>query len=277
MRSKLPSCSKPFRLMMFLTSPMLSGSEDLVKKQWKKYTCFVEPGPLAQVRLINPRRWNSFEMPAALQHWIIEQLKKFRIHHFSYIVPISNIETVLLHGILPKNRTEKLGLKSESFALESCQQERDRKDIFLSDKNKHNVHDCVPLYITPLTPTLYKLKEKQKHLAIILVNSFILAKHGIFYAFSDGNMASHVTTYKYDLSKLDQLDWAVLRARYWADRPDGSRKRCAEFLISPGVPTSEFYKILTNNTGSCAIVDQAVKCAGLKIPSEIDHSYFFPG
>lgn len=69
------------------------------------------------------------------------------------------MNSVLKEGILPKNEILKRKLSFASFADETVQRYRNKRVITLSNMEKHNLHDLVPLYLTPKTPTLYVRKD----------------------------------------------------------------------------------------------------------------------
>lgn len=54
------------------------------------------------------------------------------------------------------------------------------------------------------------------------------------FVFSDGHGLAIFTNWYDDLTQLDKVDWDLVIARYWADRPDDNdrqRRKQAEFLI----------------------------------------------
>ena len=91
------------------------------------------------------------------------------------------------------------------------------------------MHDYVPLYFNPRNPMLYRRKEIQDDIAILAVNRQALTWRGVW--FTDGNAASNATKFYYDLDDLSRLDWNCIRAEYWNQYDDGTRKRCAEVLV----------------------------------------------
>ncbi len=57
---------------------------------------------------------------------------------------------------------------------------------------------------------------------------------GLGFAFTDGHAIVLLTEFFDDFNDLDQVDWSLMRARYWNDtQEDGDRKRRrqAEFLV----------------------------------------------
>jgi hypothetical protein len=57
---------------------------------------------------------------------------------------------------------------------------------------------------------------------------------GCRFVFSDGHGLATFTDWYDDLARLDQVDWNLVTARYWMDRPDDNdrqRRKQAEFLV----------------------------------------------
>lgn len=69
---------------------------------------------------------------------------------------------------------------------------------------------------------------------------------GCRFVFSDGHGLARFTGWYDDLAKLDQVDWDLVGARYWADQPDDNdrkRRKQAEFLIWQSVDWSLIERI----------------------------------
>jgi len=57
---------------------------------------------------------------------------------------------------------------------------------------------------------------------------------GCRFVFSDGHGLARFTSWYDDLAQLDQVDWDLVAARYWADKPDDNdrqRRKQAEILV----------------------------------------------
>ena len=164
---------------------------------------------------------------------------------------------------------------SESFAEESCQEIRDNKKIYLSDGNLHELHDLIPLYFTPRTPTLFARKAEQNSLIFAEIESFVILDESISYAFSDGNATSHETRFAYDLKKLDQVNWDVIHANYWNNFVDGKRMRNAEFFIYPRIPRNRIDRFIVINNDSKKRAEDLAALWHASINIEVDKGYFF--
>ncbi len=195
----------------------------------------------------------------SLKSWKIEKLTQYNIKYFYYLCPIDNIENVLKYGILSKNLTDELLGETKSFADNNVQEIRDKKNIICSDQNYYNLHDLVPLYFTPKTPTLYKKKDEQNNLMILVIDSEIICDQNIVYAFSDGNAASHNTRFYWSLNNISKLPWNIINAESWCEYEDGKRKRCCEFLIYPNVSVNRIKKIIISNNFSFNKISEILK------------------
>jgi hypothetical protein len=61
-----------------------------------------------------------------------------------------------------------------------------------------------------------------------------VAAEGLGFVFTDGHGIMVFTAFYDDLSRLDEVDWQMVRQRYWADTdedPDRKRRKQAECLI----------------------------------------------
>jgi hypothetical protein len=211
----------------------------------------------------------------SLTDWRRSKLSQHHIVELFYFSMIDNLESLLQYGILPKNEMIKRGLSHASFAEESVQDRRHIREIELSNHTKATIHDLVPLYLVPRTPTLSARRAYQNKIFFIVINSDIVADEKTEFSFSDGNAASQETRFFNSLYKLKHLPWDVLKADYWNDFSDGKRKRNAEFLIFPSVPPKYFIRIIILNSNLQNHCKMLVQKFGSSIDVIVDSSYFF--
>lgn len=206
---------------------------------------------------------------SGLENWRRSRLASAGVDTLFYVSLIDNLTSILASGILPKNRTPS---SHRSFAEESVQERRHQKIVELSDRSRVSVHDCVPLYLTPRTPTLYARRELQSSMFFIDVSSEAVCNQSSQFAFSDGNAGANATQFYRNLNDLDKIPFDVVRANYWTDFSDGSRKRCSEFLVSPSVPPDFFQRIVVAGRGG---LDRCVSAVQGRIPVVVEPAYFF--
>lgn len=104
------------------------------------------------------------------------------------------------------------------------------------------IHDYVPFYFGPLSVMLLKLKtgqvagysEGQEPLVYLTTTVQAVGTAGCRFVFSDGHGLATFSNWYDDPVHLDKVDWGLVTARYWADKPednDRQRRKQAEFLI----------------------------------------------
>jgi hypothetical protein len=109
------------------------------------------------------------------------------------------------------------------------------------------IHDYVPFYFGPRPPMLLALRdgyaagynEGQGPLIYLVLLVQDVAAEGLGFVFTDGHGIMVFTAFYDDLSRLDEVDWQMVTARYWADTdedPDRKRRKQAEFLIDKFCP-----------------------------------------
>ena len=105
-----------------------------------------------------------------------------------------------------------------------------------------SVHDYVPFYFGPLSVMLLKLKsggvsgydEGQQPLVYLTATVQDAIQADCRFVFTDGHGLATFTRWFDAPADLSQVDWNVVKMRYWADRPednDRKRRKQAEFLI----------------------------------------------
>ena len=210
-----------------------------------------------------------------IQKWIKEKLKSNNISSFYYLAHRNNLESILKNGILPKNEVIRKQLNYYTFAMPEVQEKRDARNITFANHNTYNIHDMVPLYLTPKTPTLFVRREIQDDLLFLVVKSSILYDKDIEFVFSDGNAGASNTRFFYSLNRLDWIDWDVIGATHWNDFEDGRRKRCAEVLIVPQISINYIWKIVVNDIELKDFVESTLSRLNIRIEAIIDSNFFF--
>jgi hypothetical protein len=203
------------------------------------------------------------------------KLEEYGIASFWYFARIENLDSILENGILPKNQVEQRRLQSHSFAEESVQKRRHYKQIQLTSGQKFTIHNLVPVYFCPKTPTLSARRNDQYRLIFTRIQSSILLDDGVEFAFTDGNAAHSQTRFFINLNQLSELPWEVIKAHYWNDLPDGKRKRSSEFLIFPRIPTNRFLEFGVSTEAACDRAKEIVARRNLQITVSVKPEWFF--
>jgi hypothetical protein len=211
-----------------------------------------------------------------LSEWRMKMLRKWPIESLYYFTLKENLLAILESGILSKNMVVKNKIRSISFAEDSVQNRRCRKIIEVSNNIKFNLHDLVPLYLTPKTPALSARRELQKDIVFFDISLNAVCEHDVEFAFTDGNAGSAETCFYKSLYKLNKIPWEVIAAKYWTDIPGGKRKRCAEFLIYPTIKIIHFKKIIVfDKSLECFCNNVIIKKSLASIPVEINKNFYF--
>ena len=159
------------------------------------------------------------------------------------------------HGLLSHNAAQQAGLVSADISDPNVQERRADKSVF-----GRPLHDYVPLYFNPKNPMLYVRREIQDDLVILFFDRELLVQDGV--VFTDGNAASGPTNFFNDVSRLVDLDWDCIRAEYWNDFGDGTRKRCAEILVPDTISFHEVQRIRVRTRATCERFDALMRAAG---------------
>lgn len=207
---------------------------------------------------------------------IINKLQEYKIDYFYYFSYLENLESILQYGILSKNEVKNRHIKYKSFAMEDVQEKRDHISICLSSKISVNLHELIPLYLTPKTPTLYKVRNLRNEIFFAIIKSEIIIDDESEFGFTDGNATSPKTIFFNDLNDLSKISWNIIHANYWNEFGEiGRLKRCAEFLIYPNISIKHIEKIIVINQAVKKYVEDMVNNLNIKIKVECQASYFF--
>lgn len=211
----------------------------------------------------------------SLSEWRKQKLSSHPLQSLYYFSKINNLSSILKNGILSKNTVTNSVYSSESFAEESVQEKRHRKIIELSNNSEIPLHDLVPLYMTPKTPTLSARRNIQSEIFFVEVSLSVIWDGSKEFAFTDGNAGAHETKFFHSLYKLAEIPWNVIAAPYWNEHEDGRRKRCSEFLIYPSIEPSYFKRLVVVNDIARNNCESIAKRAGLKIAIDTVPQFFF--
>lgn len=136
------------------------------------------------------------------------------------------------------------------------------------------IHDYVPFYFGPLSVMLLNLhtgrvagyEEGQSPIVYLVSSIERVRAAGRPWVFSDGHGLAALTHWYDDPSRLGEVDWDLVGARYWSDQPDDNdrkRRKQAEFLVWRHLPWSAIAGIAVLN----ASVKAKVEAAMARIPS----------
>lgn len=158
-----------------------------------------------------------------------------------HITRLDNLPSIVASGGLASlSRLRLNGLTHHSIAYETVQDQRAIKLVECGPGGC--LHDYVPFYFAPRSPMLYAISrgavpscpEGQRDIVYLVASAEAVAGSGLPFVFSDGHGIMAWTRFFSDLANLGQIDWNLMRSRYWRDTDqdgDRSRRRQAEFLV----------------------------------------------
>lgn len=165
-------------------------------------------------------------------------IEVFRFFH--YLVHVQNIESILSRGILSHTEVKHRAIDAADISDSDVQRWRKRTEPVYG----RSIHDYVPLYLNPRNPMLYRRRELQRDLLILVVSRSVLRDSE--HLFSDGNSASRATRFSGCASVLNGSA-EVLTAPGWAQFEDGKRRRCAEVLVHRRVDPRHILRVVCSN------------------------------
>lgn len=185
-----------------------------------------------------------------------------------YITPISNLLSIIEHGLLSNRQVRSLA--STSIAMPEVQDIRERKVV----PGGLPLHNYVNLYVCARNPMLYKRLSGRLALCVLALDPSVVDLPGV--VVTDQNAASKYVRFGAGASGLKLVDRGRTFARDWTD-PDeveAWRKKsakCAEVLIPHRVPSNFIQGAYVCN----AAVGSRVMALGIEIAVSENSEMFF--
>lgn len=184
--------------------------------------------------------------------------------HIFHITHIKNLITIINSGGLNAWSTMNLNnMHYTNIAHQTIQDQRATTHVVIPPYG--TLHDYVPFYFAPLSPMLYSIyrgnvsgySDGQSYIIYLVSSAQIVASHGLPYIFTDGHGIMFYTNFYNNLNDLDNVDWEIMRAKYWADTEDDldrKRRRQAEFLVHRFFPWQLINQIVVINNKMASMV-----------------------
>jgi ssDNA thymidine ADP-ribosyltransferase, DarT len=148
------------------------------------------------------------------------------------------------------------------------------------------LHDYVPFYFAPRSPMLYTIMkgnvagytDGQEPIIYLVSTVEEISKSSIPFCFTDGHGIMAFTRYFKDVKDLTQIDWEIMRAKYWRDTledNDRRRRRQAEFLVYQFVPISCIKWICVINGSIKAQVEGILNEFNFQIPVFVKSTWYY--
>ncbi|MBI2790889.1 MAG: DUF4433 domain-containing protein [Gammaproteobacteria bacterium] len=180
-----------------------------------------------------------------------------------HITHVTNLEKIIKsNALICRNEAPNF---TDSSHLD-VQKKRMEIDKIPSGFSK-SLHDYVPFYFAPLSPMLCAIhngrvpNKIQEDMIYFVSRVSRVVQNRIPYIFSDGHpITIGLSDFYQDLKDLSELDWELMKAKYWADtEEDGDRKRRrqAEFLLVNSCPLSIISSICVKDQTKLEYVKEA--------------------
>ena len=162
-------------------------------------------------------------------------MKRSELSELHYITAISNVPSIMKHGILCYRNAKKIG--HATVAMVEVQNRRARKRV----PGAQLLHNYANLYLCARNPMLYKLKDLHTDLRVLRVDTDVLDLPEV--VITDGNAASDYTRFWPSPVGLSKIDKDLVFAEFWTDQNQivewqKKRAKCAEVLVPDLVESS---------------------------------------
>jgi hypothetical protein len=191
-----------------------------------------------------------------------------RVTEFQCIMPISNVPSILAHGILSYERAARL--PHHSVAMQGIQDRRDQKQV----PGGQRLHQYANLYFHARNPMLYKRKDEAAELCVLRVSTEVLTVEGTVLA--DCNASSDWVRFLHP-SQWRLLDFDDIYANDWRHPDDPAAyyrhrsRKCAEVLVPHCVEPGRLLGAYVVNQASA----QRLAGIGFALPITINPVLFF--
>lgn len=192
-----------------------------------------------------------------------------RVTEFQCIMPMANIPSVLVHGILSFEAVARIA--HHSVALEEAQEKRDAKHV----PGGLKLHQYANLYFHARNPMMSKRRGEAANLCVLRISTAVASLDGVVLA--DRNAAGGDQWVRFLHPRQWQLlDFDRIYARDWRDSDrfayyDKKRKKCAEILVP--------HRVDPQHLIGGYVVDQTaasrLSALGFGLPISIDPDLFF--
>lgn len=162
------------------------------------------------------------------------------------IMPLENIPSVLVYGILSHDLAARLS--HQSVALEDVQKKRDAK---VTNSGK-GIHYYANLYFDAHNPMLSRLRNKNDELCILAISPEVLNIKDV--VVTDRNAATNIVQFLEPSQMTECLNFDIIYMNYWIDENDQLRTasnkaiKCAEVLVPERIPPEYIIGAIVVNT-----------------------------
>jgi hypothetical protein len=203
--------------------------------------------------------------------------------HIFHITHIDNLpEIVASGGLIAKSQMQ--GQDYCNIAHDNIQDRRAYTMVPCGPQGC--LHDYTPFYFAPRSPMLFAIKKgnvsgcdaDQSEIVYLVSSAQRIDMNNLPYVYTDGHGVMAMTDFYDDLGSLDEVDWDIMNARYWADTvddPDRKRRRQAEFLVHRFLPWNMIESIVTMNATTGNQVRQIVSNSAYQPPISSIRGWYY--
>ncbi len=147
------------------------------------------------------------------------------------IMPITNIPSVMKHGILSHNQMKRRKIVNHSVALQSVQDKREKKRV----PEARLLHDYANLYFDAHNPMLSRIRDQNEAICVLRVSPKVTRLPGV--VITDRNAAADYAGFYPYPEGLEKLNFEFIFAEFWIHRHDPLLEwkhksiKCAEVLV----------------------------------------------
>ncbi len=188
-----------------------------------------------------------------------------------HITNVANLPSILAHDGLWCDRERQTRCPDAvNIAYQDLKGRRSNTSVYVGAGG--NLCDYVPFYFAPSSPMLFAISRGlvegyaggQAGVIYLVSSCETVVQAGAPFVFTDGHAVKRLTNQFEDLSKLSEIDWPLMKAKYWHDTDqDGDRKRRrqAEFLVRDFCPWQVIQGIGVYDEEHAAAVREALVSA----------------
>ena len=178
---------------------------------------------------------------------------------FYNIMPIVNMPSVIVHGILSNTIVKRKVPGSKSVAMQLIQKKRDSIEV----PNGLQLHNYANLYFDARNPMMYILKTagKEQELCVLTISADILQIADV--VLCDQNASSSKYARFFTSDQIDEIDFSKIYARDWThpnNKPayyEHKSTKCAEVLVPHFVPPNYILSAHVVNLKAKKLLQQA--------------------
>lgn len=205
------------------------------------------------------------------------------IYHFTHM---GNLPSIIASGAIVCDRIcQASGVTCREIAYSSLKQRRMMTTVEVAPGG--TLGDYVPFYFGTRSPMLFTYKngnvtgkpENQDEIIYLVSSVEYVAGRGLAFAFSDGHPIVEPKAFYNDLSKLNEVDLALMEQTYWFDTnsdPDRKRRRQAEFLVHQHFAWDDVAAIGVRTAAMQNWVQETMRNARHQPPCAIRPTWYYP-